>query len=43
MIDLHGHSKKYFIWQFRMNSFFYACRRENKCAMRLLSYAMGKF
>ena len=25
-----------------MNSFFYACRRENRCAMRLLSFAMSK-
>lgn len=43
MIDLHGHSKKYDCFEFRMNSFFYACRRENRCAMRLLSLAMGKF
>ena len=27
----------------RMNSFFYACRKESRCAMRLLSYAMSKF
>jgi len=42
MIDLHGHGKKYRYLNFRLNSFFFSCKGDEKENIKLFSMSMKK-